>query len=209
MPELLIILIACIVGVSLIAFYDERIKQLLILIPQEVYHGRGIYRTITSGFIHADFWHLAINMYVLWSFGRAAEVYFSYAPMRMLQEMPSIHVGICFMMGVIVANLVTTQQYHKQANYASLGASGGVSAIVFATIAFQPFVPIYLFAAIPIPGILLGIGYLAFSFFASKKGGDNINHTAHIAGAVFGFIYPFVTSVDQVSRFLREISSLL
>lgn len=203
------ILIACIVGISLIAFSNERIKQLLILIPQEVYQGRGIYRTISSGFIHADFLHLAINMYVLWSFGQLTQAYFELAPMRMFQAMPWLHVGICFLMGVIVANLVTTQQYHKQANYASLGASGGVSSIVFATIAFQPFAPIYLMAVIPIPGILLGIGYIFYSFFASKRGGDNINHTAHIAGAIFGFVYPFITSIGQFSRFGDDVLGVL
>jgi membrane associated rhomboid family serine protease len=207
--SLLILLIVSIVVVSLIAFVRPDVKHALLLKPYNTYRGHELHGLITSAFIHADFWHLAINMYVLWGFGGLVDQRFALINLRFLQSVPSIHTILLFFIGVVGANLITTQLNHGDKGYASLGASGGVSAVVFARIALRPLQSIYLFGALPIPGIILGIGYLIYSYIASKRKGDNINHIAHFAGAVLGFAYPFLASSNTWHLFSNEITSWL
>lgn len=109
---------------------------------------------------------------------------------------------------MIMATITTVYRQKDNIWYNSVGASGAVSAVVFTSIFFQPTASIYFYAVIPIPGIVFGVLYLAYSHFMSKRGGDNINHDAHFIGAVFGFIFPvfleprlFLVFLDQLINF--------
>jgi membrane associated rhomboid family serine protease len=90
----------------------------------------------------------------------------------------------------------------NNAHYASLGASGGVSAIVFAYIIFAPW---SWFAFPPVPAILFGIGYMWYSIYMGKKGTDNVNHDAHLWGALFGIAFIFITMPEQVLGFIQRL----
>ena len=97
--------------------------------------------------------------------------------------------------------------YYKNMNnpgYNSLGASGAVSAIVFASILFQPVAPIYLYGLIKIPGILAGVLYLIYSQYAAKRGGDNVNHEAHFYGAIYGVVFTLVFKPTVLAYFLSQ-----
>ncbi|MDE6451468.1 MAG: rhomboid family intramembrane serine protease, partial [Odoribacter sp.] len=88
--------------------------------------------------------------------------------------------------------------------YASIGASGAVSAVLFSDIFLNPWEKILLFAVIPVPGILFGVLYLAYCQYMARRGGDNINHTAHFYGAVYGFIFPILLEPHLFQVFLSH-----
>jgi membrane associated rhomboid family serine protease len=103
---------------------------------------------------------------------------------------------LLFVLGVVVANIPSYLKYKEMPHYNSLGASGGVSAILFCSIVYSPVSNIYLYFAIPIKGFIFAVLYLIYSHHASKKGGDNINHDAHMYGAFFGVAFAFIADFD-------------
>jgi len=157
------------------------------------------YRFLSSGFIHGDIPHLAINMFVFWSFGTAIETHY-YAQVFGDMAIPYF-LGLYFG-GIIVASIPSYLRHHDNPRYAALGASGGVSAVVFACIVFAPWQNLYLYAAIPIPQILAGILYLAYSWYQDKNAQDNIGHMAHFSGAIWGFVFTCIMEPRLLSRFI-------
>jgi membrane associated rhomboid family serine protease len=105
-----------------------------------------------------------------------------------------------------LASVSTVSRYRNQENYSAVGASGAVSAIVFTYIFFAPLEKIYVYMVLPIPGILFGVLYLAYSSYMSRRSKDNINHAAHFWGAVVGFIFPILL---EPGLFLVFIDNLL
>jgi membrane associated rhomboid family serine protease len=85
-----------------------------------------------------------------------------------------------------------------------LGASGGVAAVLFAFIYFAPWQTISIWF-IPVPGIIAGAGYLAYSAYMAKRGGDLINHDAHFAGAVYGFLFLIAFEPNHGLTFIRQL----
>jgi membrane associated rhomboid family serine protease len=156
---------------------------------------------VTSGFQHADFLHLFVNMFVMLSFGRAVESYYSlvfgiYGNWVFL---------LLYISSIFAANLSTLYKYQNKSAYNALGASGAVSAIVFTSILFNPFNKIYLYGIIGLPGILLGAIYLAYSYYMSKKQSDNINHEAHFYGAVYGVLFTLALKPKVINIFMYKI----
>lgn len=159
------------------------------------------YRFLTSGFIHADFVHLAVNMFVLWSFGNAIERF--YYP-TFLGEFSAQKYMLLYFGGIIAASVPSYVRHNRNPNYAALGASGGVSAVVFAAILFEPWQNLYLYGAIAIPQILAGAGYLYYSWYQDKKAADNVAHMAHFAGAVWGFVVTGLMNPALFARFIEK-----
>ena len=95
-------------------------------------------------------------------------------------------------------------RHNKNPNYAALGASGGVSAVVFAAILFEPWQNLYLFGVIAIPQILASVAYLFYSWYKDKKSTDNIGHMAHFTGAVWGFLFTGFMNFELFTRFLQK-----
>ena len=183
------ILIIITVLVSLAAFNSNKIMNDLIFYPPAVTTNNQYYRFITSGFIHADYGHLFFNLISFYFFGQMVENAFGFlfgAGGKMLY--------LLMYMLALVASLLPT--YLKSINnqyYRSLGASGAVSAVIFAGILLDPANKIYLmFIPIGIPGFVFGPVYLLISAWLDKKGNDNINHSAHIWGALFGIAFLIV-----------------
>ncbi len=180
-------IIALVVAVSLWAFQRPSVLQSWALRPWALQRSGKYYTLLTSGLIHADWGHLAFNMLTLYFFGAALENYY-----ELQLDSPGLYMALLFFSGIVVANLPSYIRQRNDPNYATLGASGGVEAVVFATILLNPMAEICLYFAICLPGVWVGIGYLAYSYFLGRQMQGNVNHEAHIAGALYGLLWQTV-----------------
>lgn len=169
--------------------------------PYQIVHRNQWYRLVTHAFLHADWTHLIVNMLVFWSFADVASYYFEFL---FRQNGTLLLLGLYFG-GIVVSCLYSLIKQRDNYNYSAIGASGGVAAVTFACIFFDPLGKILFFGVIPIPGILFGVIYLAYSYYMGKRGMDNIAHDAHFYGAVFGFIYPMLFRPDLLSHFIEKL----
>ena len=202
-----IITILVTILVSIYGFQNKQFFDKLLLNPYRLIQKKEFYRVISHGFIHADWTHLLVNMFVLFSFGKAIELYLG--NLKNLGYIHSIqfHFILLYLGGIIVSSLPSIIKHRNDSWYNSLGASGGVSSVVFASIFFNPLNIIYLYF-IPIPGIVFGILYLVYSQYMSKRNKDNVNHEAHFTGAVFGFVYPLIIHPGLIKIFLSQLHLL-
>lgn len=193
-----IIILTCLVSIT--GFSSPKIIDDLIFWPPAITKQRQYYRFITCGLIHADYMHLAFNMITLYFFGRIMEVFY-------MGELGLPHYSFLVLyIGALIFSLLPTYFKHRNDyNYRSLGASGAVSAVIFAFILLEPWQTIYLFF-IPIPAILYALLFLGYSVYMSRKGGDIINHDAHFYGALFGIVFTIILRPQVVSVFLNELS---
>jgi membrane associated rhomboid family serine protease len=194
-------LIAVTVVVSWQAFEKPRLLNRLILWPPAVDRQRQYDRLLTHGFIHADWGHLIFNMVTLYSFGPAMERHFA-------GRITAIGYLVFYLSAVVVAILPTYMRHQHDASYRSLGASGAVSAVLFAFILLDPWAGIYLFfIPIAIPAFLFAGLYLAYTIWMDKRGGDNINHSAHLWGALYGVAFTLALNPELAVRFVRRLAS--
>ena len=187
--------------VSIILMQNRQGKALLLLHPVTIRKQHQWYRFLTSGFVHADMVHLAVNMFVLWSFGNAIERF--YFP-TFLGDFTAQKFMLLYFGGIVAASVPDYVRHNKNPGYAALGASGGVSAVVFAAILFEPWQNLYLYGVIAIPQILAGAAYLYYSWYQDKRAGDNIAHMAHFSGAVWGFAATALMNPDLLVRFIQK-----
>lgn len=185
---------------SLICFYNQEINHKLILNPYQVKHQNEWYRMLTSGFMHADFMHLFVNMFVLYSFGRMVEFYYS----SVFGEAGQWVYLLLYISAIVAANASTQFKHQNSSYYNSLGASGAVSAVLFTSILFAPFNKVYIYGIIEMPGIVMGLLYLGYSYYMAKKQTDNTNHEAHFYGAVYGILFTVVLKPEIVKFFLSQ-----
>jgi membrane associated rhomboid family serine protease len=157
-------------------------------------------RWISNGFFHADWMHLLLNMFVLWSFGGSVTSYFQYY----LPVNSNLLFILFFFSAIVVSSIYSYIKHQNNYNYNAIGASGAVSAVVFASILFEPYHIILLYF-IPIPGIVLGVGYLIYSRIMAKRNVDNIGHDAHFWGAVYGFVFPILINPSLLTRFFQKL----
>lgn len=191
--------------ISILAFYSENLMSRLIFNPYQVIHRKELWRLLSHGFLHADWTHLIINMIVLYSFGRNVEGWINQMRIEGYVKSPVLTYSLLYFGGIIISTLPTLIKQRNNYMYNSVGASGAVSAVVFTSIFFSPLDKIYFFGAIPIPGIIFAVIYLIYSSFMSRRGRDNINHDAHFAGAIFGFIFPVLIDFDMLSHFIHQL----
>ena len=172
--------------ISFLAFNNQDIFNKLIFYPFIMSNrSEEYYRFITSGFIHANLSHLLFNMITLYFFGVEVEA--------ICREvgMPSMYL-LLYLSAIVISSIPAFTKHQTHSYYRSLGASGGVSAILFATVYFEPWNKIYIyFIPIGIPSILFAVLYLFYSAYMSKKGNDHIGHDAHLWGSVYGFVFAF------------------
>ncbi len=191
MSIMTVIIILITAGVSLYAFRDTSLLYRLSLTPYEVFRRKEYWRLITHGFVHADWVHLLVNMFVLYSFGRLAERIFADLASYGYLKHPQFHFLMLYFGGLVVSAIPSLVKHRQDPWYHSVGASGAVSAVIFISIFFQPKSMIF-FYFIPIPAILFGVLYLGYSHYMARHSDENINHDAHFYGAVFGFLYPLL-----------------
>ena len=150
--------------------------------------------------------HLLINMIVLLSFGLAVESIFGQLQSSGIIGSSTLHFFTLYIGGAVISCLTTLRKHKDNYYYQAVGASGAVSAVVFASIFFRPLDKLYIMGILPVPAILFGVAYLIYSHYMSKKSSDNINHDAHFIGAVFGFIYPLLVDPKLIRVFLNQTS---
>ncbi|MBI2275206.1 MAG: rhomboid family intramembrane serine protease [Chitinophagaceae bacterium] len=186
---LIILLLTCVI--SFTAFSNEKITNDMIFYPTAVTNHNQWYRFITCGFIHADFMHLAFNMYTFYLFGDMVERAFT----AIYGEMGKALYIVMYISALVVCLLPTYFKHRNDYYYRSLGASGAVSAVIFIGIFLNPTMGMGIFP-IPfhIPAFIFGPLYLGISAYLAKKGHGNINHSAHIWGALYGVVFLVITS---------------
>jgi membrane associated rhomboid family serine protease len=171
--------------------------------PYSVSRRGQYYRFITSGFIHQDHMHLIMNMVSLYFFGPVMEQIFG----MLFDSWGGVYYIALYLLAIVISDVPSFLKHKNNVRYNSLGASGGVAAIIFAFIIFQPTSKICLFFALCLPGFILGTGYLIYSYYQGRKANDNINHDAHLYGALFGFVFCVVMYPPSIINFFKEIMS--
>ncbi|MDI9240238.1 rhomboid family intramembrane serine protease [Lysobacter sp. LF1] len=192
------ILIAVTVVVSWLAFDRPRLLERLILWPPAIDRKHQYDRLITHGFIHADWSHLLFNMLTLFFFGRAIENVVS-------QLMGPLGFLLFYLSAIVIAILPSYLRHRHDPHYRSLGASGAVSAVLFAFILLQPWAMIYV--PVPVPAFLYAVAYVGYSFWMDRRGGDNINHSAHLSGAIYGVLFMLLMDPRIGPLFLDRLMS--
>ena len=195
------IIVAVTVVVSWLAFNNPRLTERLILWPPAIDRGKQYDRLVTHGFIHADWMHLAFNMITLWSFGSTMERFYS-------EYIGALGYIAFYLSAIVVAILPTYMRHRHDPGYRSLGASGAVSAVLFAFILLDPWSGIYLFLIpIPIPAFLFAALYVGYSIWMDKRGGDNVNHSAHLYGAAYGVMFTLIMEPRAAAVFVQKLAN--
>jgi membrane associated rhomboid family serine protease len=195
-------LILVTVLISILCFNSQQLFNSLSLKPYRVVEKGEWWRVISHGFVHGDTLHLMVNMFVLYSFGSLIERSFGALQVGGMVDNPRGAYLVLYFGGMIAATVHDLVKNRRNPYYTSIGASGAVSAVVFTTIFLDPWEKLYLFAVIPIPGILFAILFLGFSQCSARRGKDSVNHYAHLYGALFGFIFPILLNPRLIHHFL-------
>lgn len=191
-----VVIIIITVLVSLVAWQSPKLMHRLIFYPPAI-RGGQIDRFITSGFVHADPIHLIFNMFTLYFFGRVMENLY-------VDKFGYLGFLSFYVLAIIVSSVPDYVKHKNDPYFRSLGASGGVSAVLFAFILLAPWSVIYFFF-IPIPAIIFAILYVAYSWYAHKKGDSNIGHLAHLTGAAFGVVATIAIEPAIVIHFIGAL----
>ncbi len=198
-----LIIIIVTVGISLWAWNDPNVMSRWIMNPYQVASRGQYYRLLTSGFLHADWSHLLFNMLSLYFFGGMIEQIFG----ALFGANGPVYLIGFYLIGILVSDIPSFLKHRNDPGYNSLGASGGVSSILFAAILFYPLTKIYFyFIPIGIPGFIFGALYLAYSYYEARRGMGNVNHDAHFYGALFGVLFMIVVYPPVLPGFFEQIA---
>jgi membrane associated rhomboid family serine protease len=146
----------------------------------------------TSGFVHADLPHLIFNMVTFWFFAFPLE-----------KQIGPVRFAVLYVLGLVVSDLGTYFKHRNDPQYASLGASGAISAVLFAAIVYFPWMKLFIIPIpVPIPAPLFAVGYVAYSWYSARQSRGRINHDAHLGGALFGIVFVLLTDPAAFSQLL-------
>ena len=198
-----IIIIAVTVLVSLLCFSGRPDVNSLMFNAYQVWHRKEWWRMLTSGLVHGGWGHLFFNMLTLYFFGTVVEQYFAAA---FGSTNGIVLYVVLYVSAIAVASLWDLFKNRDNPNYNALGASGAVSAVLFASILFDPKMGIYIYLIpIPVPGYIFAPLYLLYCWYMARRGTDNIGHTAHFWGAVYGLAFPLICRPDIFQHFLAQL----
>ena len=184
--------------VTYLSFNNAKLGEDLILWPPAISRSREYYRLVTYGLVHADVQHVFFNMLTLFFFGRALEPFFG-------MIMGATGFALFYIGALVVSVLPSYLQNRNNPRYRCLGASGAVSAVMFAFILLQPWSKIFVLF-IPLPAIMYAVLYVAYSVMMSRQGGDDVNHGAHLWGAAYGVLFTLAMSPAILPMFLRQLA---
>ncbi len=189
--------------ISFQAFQKPAMRAKLLFHPYSVKHNGEYIRFLTSGFVHADWGHLLINLFVLYQFGEVAEVFFD----RIFGAgWGSLAFLGFYLSAIVLASAPTYFRHQDNPGYSALGASGATSALVFVYVFLAPW-QWFLFP--PLPAILLAIAYLWYSSYMDKHGTDHIGHNVHFWGAVYGFVFILISALAFQPAYVRSFINQL
>ena len=194
-----LILIALTCAVSFTAMNNPKMIDALILWPPAISRKKQYYRLLTYGLIHADFMHLLFNMVTLYFFGRVTESFYT-------DVLGPFGFAIFYVGGLLASILPTYYKHRDDSRYYSLGASGAVSAVLFAFILFAPWSTIYIYV-LPVPAIIYAVLYVAYSIYSERQGGDRVNHSAHLWGAAYGVLVTILLEPRIFPAFLSALAN--
>ena len=169
----------------------------LILWPPAIDRHRQYDRLLTHGFVHADMTHLLFNMITLFFFGRMIEPVFA-------GRIGAAGFAAFYLSAIVMAIMPTYFRHRHDRNYRSLGASGAVSAVLFSYILFAPWTLIFVMF-IPVPAIVYAVAYIGYSIWMDRRGGDNVNHSAHLWGAAYGVMFTLLLEPRVFQHFLSKL----
>ncbi len=215
--NILTLIIAVTVIASLRGFKDDNLIRKNLLVPYLVNHNKQYYRLVSYMLFHKDTAHLFFNMFSLYllggfllnafgGFAGGVQYYNGF-----MQTFGSINGQVMFLLlyvlGGLAATIIPMIRQKDNAYYSALGASGSVSAVIFATIMWNPEIElsIIFLPGIGIPAYIFGPLYLLFEYIMDKRGGSQIGHDAHIGGAIFGVLFAIFVQPDVISRFINAI----
>lgn len=200
-----IIIIFSIAAVSFLGFSNQTLFLKFLFKPYSILKDKEWYRFISSAWLHADYMHLFVNLFVLYSFGNYLEYFLNVY----YEEQSSVLYLFLFLGSTVVSHIPSYVKHKSNINYQAVGASGGVSGILFAYILINPLSMLELYLFIPIPAIVFGILYLWYSYYMSKKNIDNIGHEAHIYGALGGMILITIIKPGIWVSFFNQLFKIL
>lgn len=197
-----VILICITVAVSFYAFNKPALLQKLMMNPYLIKKEGQYYRFISSGFIHKDHTHLLWNMFSFYFFGTAVEQNFS----AVFGEAGIYYFIVLYLSAIIISDIPTYLKERNNTDYNSLGASGGIGSVIFVFIILQPLQSICLYFALCMPGFVFGVGYMAYTYYQGRKSKDNINHDAHLYGALYGLLFCAIVYPTSLQLFYEKVS---
>ena len=188
----LVIFVATIVA-SLAGLYAKpAIIEASLFRPYWFLRRRQYATIVTSGFVHADLPHLIFNMVTFYFFAFPLE-----------KQIGSLRFALLYFLGLVVSDLGTYFKHRNDQGYASLGASGAISAVLFAAIVYFPWMKLFIIPIpLPIPAPLFGVAYVAYSWWSAKQARGRINHDAHLGGALFGVVFVALTDPAAFANLL-------
>ena len=201
----LYLIIGITVIISLVAFNRRDIFDSMRFSAYAIKHDNQWWRFFSYSLLHADWVHLFINMFVLYSFGEVVLAYFGH----LFGGKGILYFILLYLGGILFSVLFDFGRHKNDPYYTAVGASGAVSAVVFSSILLMPTAKLYLFfIPIPIPAAVFGILYLVYSAYQGRRGRDNIGHNAHFWGAVFGIVFTIVLKPGLAVSFLEQLKDL-
>jgi membrane associated rhomboid family serine protease len=194
------IVIAITCAVSLLAFGNPRLLGAMMFWPPAL-RQRGEYqRLLTYGLVHADFTHLLVNMLTLFFFGTFVERFYQ-------AKLGDFGFAFFYTLGIVASILPTWWRHRDDPEYRSLGASGAVMGVLMASVLFDPWNMLYVFFAIPMPAIVYAVLFIAYELWADRRGGDRVNHSAHLWGAAYGVVFTLAVEPRLATRFLEALGN--
>jgi membrane associated rhomboid family serine protease len=198
----ILIIITCLT--SFYGINNATFMERWMFIPYRMKRDKQWDRFITSGFIHKDYMHLLFNIFTFYFFGGVVEQVLAYTFGVTIGGV--VYVGF-YLLAIIISDIPTYLKNQDYSYYRALGASGGTAATVFASIIILPLSDICLFGILCLPGFILGVLFLLYSYFKGKNQDDAINHDAHMYGAVFGVAFILIVSPSSATTFIDQVLS--
>jgi membrane associated rhomboid family serine protease len=202
---IILIILTCLI--SILAFNNHELFSRFQFNAYQIFHRKEWYRLISHGFIHANWWHLFVNMFVLYFFGSNSEAYLKSLAFNGIIRYPTLIYLVLYLLSMVFASSISLFKHKDDIWYNSVGASGAVSALLFFSIFFDPWQTIGVYF-IPMPGIIFAVLYVIYSHYMSRRGGDNIAHEAHLLGAIFGFVFPLFLNFELYKVFVNQLLAL-
>ena len=192
-----LVILAVNIGLGLATLSNPRLVERLVFRPYDYARDRNRHTIITSAFAHADLPHLAFNMITFYYFGAT-----------LLERRIGTPLFITlYTLGLLLSQLGSYRKHRNDPDYATLGASGAISAVLFAAVVYYPTMSMYMFfIPIPIPAVLFAVGYLAYTWWSSRQNRGRINHDAHFGGALTGLAFVAITDPRAWSRAFHLIA---
>ncbi len=197
MSVALLILIATLAASLAGLFVNPKIVEHSLFRPYYFLRNRQYATAVTSGFVHADLPHLIFNMVTFWFFACPLE-----------KQIGPLSFLLLYLSALVVSDVGTYLKHRNDPQYASLGASGAISAVLFAAIVYFPWMKLFIIPIpLPIPAPLFAIAYVGYSWWSARQGRGRINHDAHLGGALYGLLFVLVTDPAAYSRLLGWLGS--